>query len=94
MMKPQLDSPMTHMPDIPDRDLSLAGSIIDKAIEHMMGQKVNSIAIASALLGGAMGILSRTLPDEVIVQILGNAIESVESGELRNNAGKDHAGEA
>jgi hypothetical protein len=61
-------------PDIPDHDLSLAGSIIDKAIEHMMGKNVNGIAIASALLGGAM--------------------ESVESGEMRQNAGKDHAGEA
>ncbi len=81
-------------PEIPDRDLSLAGSIIDKAIEHMMGKNINSIAIASALLGGAMGMLTRALPDEVVVQILNNAIESVESGEMRQNAGKDHAGEA
>jgi hypothetical protein len=81
-------------PEIPDRDLSLAGSIIDKAIEHMMGKNINSIAIASALLGGAMGMLTRALPDAVVVQILNNAIESVESGEMRQNAGKDHAGEA
>jgi hypothetical protein len=81
-------------PEIPDHDLSLAGSIIDKAIEHMMGKNVNSIAIASALLGGAMGMLTRALPDDVVVQILTNAIESVESGEMRQNAGKDHAGEA
>jgi hypothetical protein len=81
-------------PEIPDRDLSLAGSIIDKAIEHMMGKNINSIAIASALLGGAMGMLTRALPDDVVVQILNNAIESVESGEMRQNAGKDHAGEA
>jgi hypothetical protein len=81
-------------PEIPDHDLSLAGSIIDKAIEHMMGKNINSIAIASALLGGAMGMLSRALPDDVVVQILTNAIESVESGEMRQNAGKDHAGEA
>ncbi len=81
-------------PEIPDRDLSLAGSVIDKAIEHMMGQNINSIAIASALLGGAMGMLTRALPDDVVVQILNNAIESVESGEMRQNAGKDHAGEA
>jgi len=81
-------------PEIPDRDLSLAGSIIDKAIEHMMGKNINSIAIASALLGGAMGMLTRALPDDVVVQILNNAIESVESGEMRLNAGNDHAGEA
>jgi hypothetical protein len=29
-----------------------------------------------------------------VVQILHNAIESVESGEMRSTAGKDHAGEA
>jgi hypothetical protein len=81
-------------PEIQGRDLSLAGSIIDKAIEHMMGKNINSIAIASALLGGAMGMLTRALPDAVVVQILNNAIESVESGEMRQNAGKDHAGEA
>jgi hypothetical protein len=81
-------------PEIPDRDLSLAGSVIDKAIEHMMSKNINSIAIASALLGGAMGMLTRALPDDVVIQILNNAIESVESGEMRKNAGKDHAGEA
>jgi hypothetical protein len=46
------------------------------------------------MLGGALGLLSRTLPDEVVVQILQNAMDSVESGELRGAAGKDHAGEA
>ena len=85
---------MTATPDIPDRDLSFAGSVVDKAIEHMMGKNVNSIAIAAALLGGAMGMLTRALPDDVVVQILNNAIESIESGEMRRNAGKDHAGEA
>jgi len=78
----------------PERDLNHAGSVVDKAIEYMMGQNISSLAIASALLGGALGLLSRTLPDEVVVQILNNAIESVESGEMRGAAGKDHAGEA
>jgi hypothetical protein len=41
-----------------------------------------------------MGMLTRALPDDVVIQILNNAIESVESGEMRQNAGKDHAGEA
>jgi hypothetical protein len=78
----------------PERDLNQAGSIVDKSIEYMMGQNLTPLAIASALLGGAMGVLCRTLPDHVVVQILNNAIESVESGEMRNQAGKDHAGEA
>ncbi|HQT38898.1 MAG TPA: hypothetical protein PK231_05690 [Acidocella sp.] len=85
---------MTEPPELQDKDLSHAGSVVDKAIEYMMGQKITSMAIASALLGGAMGVLSRTLPEGVIVQILQNAIDSVESGEMRGMAGKDHAGEA
>ncbi len=78
----------------PERDLNQAGSIIDKAIEFMLDQKYSELAIASALLGGAMGMLCRALPDDVVVQILNNAIESVESGDMRATAGKDHAGEA
>jgi hypothetical protein len=78
----------------PEKELNHAGSVVDKAIEYMAGQSISELAIASALLGGAMGLLSRTLPDDVVVQILQNAIESVESGEMRSTAGKDHAGEA
>jgi len=64
-------------------DLSHAGAVVDKAIEYMVGQNVSSIAIASALLGGALGLLSRSLSDDAVVQILGNAINSVRAGELR-----------
>ncbi|HUW80241.1 MAG TPA: hypothetical protein VMV54_05005 [Acidocella sp.] len=78
----------------PEKELNHAGSVVDKAIEYMLGQNISALAIASALLGGAMGLLSRTLPDAVVVQILNNAIESVESGEMRGTVGKDHAGEA
>ena len=78
----------------PERELSHAGSVVDKAIEFMVGQDISELAIASALLGGAMGLLTRVLPDEVVVQILQNAIESIENGEMRHAAGKDHAGEA
>lgn len=67
------------------QDLSHAGSIVDKAIEYMMGQNISPIAIASALLGGSMALLARALPDEAIVGILSNAIESVKSGQLREN---------
>jgi len=67
----------------PPQDLSLAGSVVDKAIEYMMEQRVAPISIASALLGGALGLLARTLDDQSIAAILRNAISSVESGELR-----------
>jgi hypothetical protein len=85
---------MINRQEPPEQELSQAGSIVDKSIEFMMDQKISPLAIASALLGGAMGVLCRTLPDDVVVQILNNAIDSVESGEMRGQAGKDHAGEA
>ncbi len=69
----------------PPAELSLAGSVVDKAIEYMIGQNVPPVAIASALLGGSIALLSRTLGDEAIVSILNNAIASVQSGELRGD---------
>jgi hypothetical protein len=67
----------------PPAELSLAGSVVDKAIEYMIGQNVPPVAIASALLGGCMALLAQTLGDEAIVGILNNAVASVRSGELR-----------
>jgi hypothetical protein len=64
-------------------DLSHAGAIVDKAIEYMTQQNIGSLAIASALLGGALGMLARSLGDDAIVKILNNAIGSVRSGDLR-----------
>jgi len=64
-------------------NLSHAGAIVDKAIEYMTGQEIGPIAVASALLGGAMGVLARSMGDEAIVRVLENAIASVQSGELR-----------
>jgi hypothetical protein len=70
----------------PPAELSLAGSVVDKAIEYMMGQNVPPVAIASALLGGSMALLARTLGDEAIIGILNNAIASVRSGDLQRKA--------
>jgi len=69
--------------DPPPADLSHAGAVVDKAIEYMTSQNIGSIAVASALLGGALGMLVRSLDDESIVRILDRAIESVRSGEMR-----------
>lgn len=66
-------------------DLSHAGAVVDKAIEFMTSQNISSIAVASALLGGALGMLTRSLDDESIIRILGNAIASVRDGEFRSN---------
>jgi hypothetical protein len=75
-----------EMPGAP-ADLSHAGAVVDKAIEYMTSQNIGSLAIASALLGGALGLLARGMTDDAVVQVLNNAIESVRSGELR---GMDH----
>ncbi len=71
-------------PDLGDgpADLSHAGAVVDKAIEHMIGQNIGSLSIASALLGGAMGMLARSLDDQGIINILTRAIASVRAGEL------------
>ena len=66
-------------------DLSHAGAVVDKAIEYMVGQNISSLSIASALLGGAMALLARSVADEAIIQVLNNAIASVRSGELRRS---------
>jgi hypothetical protein len=77
-----------HAP--PPADLSHAGAVVDKAVEYMTGQNIGSLAIASALLGGAMALLSRGMSDDAIIGILNNAIASVRSGELRRQS--DQAG--
>ncbi len=66
-------------------DLSHAGAVVDKAIEFMTGQNIGPLAIASALLGGAVGMLSHEMGDEAIVRVLENAIASVRSGEVRGH---------
>ena len=63
--------------------LSHAGAVVDKAVEYMLGQNIDGLSIASALLGGALAMLSRSVADEAIVQILNQAIASVKAGELQ-----------
>lgn len=75
-MQTSLDS------DAPE-DLSHAGSIVDKAIEYMMEQKITPISAASAMLGGCLGLLARTMDDQAVANVLRQALHSVESGELR-----------
>lgn len=70
-------------PDPAPADLSHAGAVVDKAIEFMAGQNISPIAVASALLGGALGVLARSMDDVAIAKVLENAIASVRSGELR-----------
>ena len=78
--------PGAHPADAP-ADLSHAGAVVDKAIEYMAGQNLSPLSIASALLGGSLGLLARTMGDDAIVQVLQNAMSSVRSGELRAEYG-------
>ena len=71
----------------PPEDLGRAGAVVDKAIEYMVGQNIDALSIASALLGGSLALLARSVADEAIVQILNNAIASVRGGELRGTGG-------
>jgi hypothetical protein len=75
----------------PPADLSHAGAVVDKAIEYMTGQKISDLAIASALLGGAIGMLSHSLGEAAIINVLENAIASVRNGELRHIDGSSRA---
>jgi hypothetical protein len=79
--------PDTHDHE-PPAELSHCGAVVDKAIEYMSGQNLPAMAIASALLGGSMGLLARTMDDKAILRVLENAAESVRSGELRAEYGQ------
>jgi hypothetical protein len=52
----------------------------------MIGQNIGSLAIASALLGGSLALLARSMDEGAIIRILDNAIASVRAGELRRMA--------
>ena len=67
----------------PPPPLSHAGAVVDKAIEHLIAQNVDGVSIASALLGAALSMLSRSLDDASVVRVLEQAIGSVRRGDLR-----------
>ena len=63
-------------------ELSHAGAVVDKAIEYMLGEQLPPLAIASALLGGSLGLLARTMGRPAMLRMLDNARASVTAGEL------------
>ena len=63
-------------------ELSHAGAVVDKAIEYMMGKDLPPLAIASALLGGSLGVLARTMDRDAMLRMLARAAEDVRSGKL------------
>jgi hypothetical protein len=67
-------------------DLRHAGAVVDQAIDYMTKQSIDPVAIASALLGGAMGMLTLHLSAEAVLAVLDQARASVESGEMASLA--------
>lgn len=67
--------------EIPE-ELRQCGAVIDKAIGYLVEQNLPTELIASALLGGSLGVLARTTDAETMIRMLQTAIDSVRSGEL------------
>ena len=64
-------------------DLNKAGSAVDKAIAQMLDHGLSPVAVASALLGGSLCLMSKTMGDEAVLQLLHNAAAGVRAGDLR-----------
>jgi hypothetical protein len=67
-------------------DLRHAGAVVDQAIDYMTKQSIDPVSIASALLGGAMGMLTLHLGREAVLAVLDQARAAVESGEMASLA--------
>ncbi len=63
-------------------ELSRAGAVVAHAIKHMLEKNLSPIAVASALLGGALGLLSHSMETEAVLGVLENAMNSVRDGEF------------
>ena len=66
------------------RELEQAGKMVDQVIGHLLDKEVPPVAIASALLGGAMGLLGRTVGSKALLGVLDQARHAVSSGEFEN----------
>ncbi|MDG6094457.1 hypothetical protein LOC54_04905 [Acetobacter sp. AN02] len=66
-------------------ELAQCGIAVEKLAEELYKENHNPISIASALLGGALGLLARTLDADTILKILDSAAASVRSGDLHRS---------
>lgn len=78
MNAPTQPNPADLLPEA----LSRAGSVVERSISYLLEQDLSEIAIASALLGGALGLLAKVLDDAHVLKVLENAADSVRAGEL------------
>jgi len=70
-------------------DLTAAGAAIEEVVEALQQKQMPAMAIASALLGGALGLLAHVMDDNAILNVLHSAATGVASGELRRNLAAD-----
>ena len=70
-------------------ELEQAGQMVDQFIRHLMDKDLPPLAIASALLGGSMGLISRELGPKTLLGILDQAREAVRSGQFADLAEGD-----
>ncbi len=78
--------PMTATQAVDDStmaELNQAGAGVDRAIHAMLERGLSPVSVASALLGGALCLMSRTMGDEAVLQLLHNAAAGVRAGDLR-----------
>ncbi len=73
----------SHADDKLQAELAQAGTAVDRAIGGMLAQGLSPVAAASALLGGALCLMSKTMGDEAVLQLLHNAAAGVRAGDLR-----------
>jgi hypothetical protein len=66
-------------------ELTTAGAAIEQAIEALRQQGLGPMPIASAMLGGALGLLAQVMDDGAILNVLHSAATGVSSGELRRS---------
>lgn len=67
-------------------ELTKCAMVVEHAIEHLLEENHPPLAVASALLGGSLGLLARTMDRDTILKILDSAVQSVRSGELQDAA--------
>jgi hypothetical protein len=67
------------------KELERAGAAVENAIEAARKEGLGPMPIASALLGGALGLLAQVMDDNAILNVLHSAATGVSSGELRRS---------
>ena len=66
-------------------DLAAAGVGIEKTVDELRERGLGPVPIASAMLGGALGLLAQVMDDSAILNVLHSAATGVSSGELRRS---------